>query len=119
MSGASQPVCLDPHAQAEALARALDGNGFTTTVLAKGGHQEYPCVLVASGPERAARVTECVYAAPEDGQWWFWGAPLASWEPLVPWEPLERIAPVSEINVTADTITHTLTSSRGVYGQRG
>jgi hypothetical protein len=113
MSGASQPVCVDPHAQAEALARALDGEGFTTTVLTKGGHQDHPCVLVASSPERLARETKCVYAAPEEGQWWFWVAPL------VPWEPLERIALISEIDVTADTITRALTCSRGVYGRRG
>jgi hypothetical protein len=108
MSGASQPVCLDPHAQAMALARALGGKGFTTIVLATGGHQEHPCVLVASGPERLARETECIYAAPEEGQWWFWGAPLFSWEPL------ERIAPVSEIDVTADKITCALTCSCGM-----
>jgi len=116
MSSASQPVCLDPHAQAGALAHALDSKGFTTAVLTKNGHQEHPCVVVASSPERLARETRCIYAAPEDGQWWFWVAPLVSWEPLVPWEPLERIAPISEIDVAADTITRALTSS---CGQRG
>lgn len=119
MSSASQPDCVDPHAQAKELARALDGKGFTTTVLTKGGHQDHPCVLVASSPERLARETKCVYAAPEEGQWWFWVAPPVSWEPLVPWEPLERIALINEIDVTADTITRALTCSRGVYGQRG
>jgi hypothetical protein len=38
MSSAGQPVCLDPHVQAEALAAALNGKGFTTALLTKNGH---------------------------------------------------------------------------------
>ena len=109
MSGAGQPVCLDldPHEQAGALAHALDGKGFTTILLTKNGHRMHPCVLVGSGRERHARVAECIYAAPEDGQWWFW------------WSSLERIAPVSEIGITADKVTCALTCSCGMCGQRG
>lgn len=109
MSGAGQPVCLnlDPHAQAEALAHALDGKGFTTIVLTKNGHRMHPCVLVASGPERHARAVECIYAAPEDGEWWFW------------WSSLDRIALVSETGVAVDMIACALTCSCGMCGQRG
>jgi hypothetical protein len=102
MNGTMQPVRLDPRIQVDALAATLNGKGFTATVFKTGGHQRHPCVKVASGPERHARMTEYIYAAPENGQWWFW------------WSSLEPIAPVSHICVTADKIARALTRSRAI-----
>jgi hypothetical protein len=95
MTSAVEPACPGPRAQAEALAEALRDKGLAATVLIYGGHQNHPCVQITGGqPE-----VEWVYAAPEDGHWWFW------------WSSLELIAPVSEVTIAADDIARTLTAA--------
>jgi len=98
MSRAAETISLDPRAQAEALAAALDGMGFTVTVLKSGGHQFHPCVQVSGGSHWQG--TECVYAAPEDGHWWFW------------WSSLELIAPIGEVTMAASEIASSLGGRR-------
>jgi len=94
MSRAAETVRLDPRVLAEALAGILNGKGFTTTVLKSGGHQHHPCVEIKGGKDWQG--TEWVYAAPEDGHWWFW------------WSSLELIAPVGEVTLAADEIARVL-----------
>jgi hypothetical protein len=107
MSGTVRPVYLNPGSQAEALGAALTGLGFTVEVLRRDGHHQHPCVVVNSGPARVVYRTEYVYAAPDDdGDWWFW-QPSAS-DPVA----MERIAPVSDVSVTADHVDRTLTRAR-------
>jgi len=65
--------------------------------------------MVASGPQRVVAAAEYVYAAPdESGQWWFWVSCSAQ-DPV----DLDRVAPVSEVSVTADHLARELTSARG------
>jgi hypothetical protein len=90
MSQAPEAVQPGPRAQAEALAEALAGKGFTVTILKSGGHRFHPCVLIASS--KRPHVADHVYVAPEDGQWWFW------------WSNLELIAPAGEVTIAADVI---------------
>jgi hypothetical protein len=97
MTSAAEPVALDPRAQAEALAGALRDNGLTATVLIYGGHQQHPCVEITGGRDWRGNEIEWVYAAPEDGHWWFW------------WSSLELIAPVSEVSIAADVIARAFT----------
>lgn len=92
-------VPFEPSVQAEALAEALAGQGFTTTVYKAGGHKTHPCVQVSWGAGRYR--TEYIYAAPDAGPWRFW------WSSLVP------IAPLSEIGQAADTIVRALTAGGG------
>jgi hypothetical protein len=103
----ADPVYLSPHAQAGALAGALEQRGFTAAKLtshAKGGH---PCVKVDSGPGRIVTAPGLVYAGPgDDGVWWFWLASQS--DPL----DLEPIALLSDISVTADAIDRALTRAR-------
>jgi hypothetical protein len=107
MSGTVRPVYLNPGSQAEALGAALTGLGFTTEVLRWRAHLHHPCVVVNSGPARVANRTEYVYAAPDDdGDWWFW-QPAATDSVA-----MERIAPLSDVSVTADHIDRTLTRAR-------
>jgi len=94
MSRAAETAWLGPRVQAEALAGILNGKGFTTTVLTGGGHQHHPCVEITGGPRWQG--TEWVYAAPEDGNWWFW------------WSSLELIAPVGEVTLAAEQIARAL-----------
>jgi hypothetical protein len=91
---------LEPRARAQELAEALASRGLPATVLRNGGHELHPCVLIARGRDGGP---ECVYAAPEDGQWWFW------------WYSLERIAPISEVATAAEEVTRVL----GCGGQPG
>lgn len=72
--------------QAEALATALREEGFVVMVLKKGAHQNHPCLLVATNRPTRHRLTEHIYLAPEDGQWWFWWG-----------DPLDRIAPIDQV----------------------
>ena len=95
MSRASETVSLDPRAQALILAQALTDRGFTVTVLRSEGHRIHPCVQISGGRLRA---TEWVYAAPEDGHWWFW------------WSSLELIAPIGQVTLAAREIAGTLRS---------
>jgi hypothetical protein len=107
MSGGIRPVYVHPGRQAEALGAALRGLGFTVTVLRTGPHQRHPCVTVDSGPLRIAYQTGYVYAAPGDGgDWWFWQPSAA--DVVV----MERIAPLSDVSVTADSVARTLTRAR-------
>jgi hypothetical protein len=98
MSRAPEAVQLDPRAQAEALAEVLRGKGLTVTVLIYGGHRDHPCVEITGGQDWQG--VEWVYAAPEDGHWWFW------------WSSLELIAPVGEVTLAADEIARTLQAAR-------
>jgi len=84
-------AAAEPRTRAEELAQALNGRGLTATVLRSGGHQIHPCVEITSGMG-----VEWVYAAPEDGHWWFW------------WSSMELIAPVSEVSAAADDIARAL-----------
>ncbi len=95
MSSIQQPPCPGPRGQAQELADALARRGLTATVLTQGGHRTHPCVYITS--PQASHPDECVYAAPEDGYWWFW------------WSTLDRIAPLSDITTAADDIAHVLT----------
>lgn len=107
MSGQVRPVYLNPAVQAEALGAALSRLGFTAEVLRRGGHQQHPCIVIRSGPGLVACRTEYVYAAPDgDGDWWFWQPSVAD---IV---AMERIAPVSEVSMTADVIARALTRAR-------
>jgi hypothetical protein len=94
MSRATGTVSLDPRAQALMLAQALTDRGFTTTVLQGEGHRIHPCVQISGGPRW--RGTEWVYAAPEDGHWWFW------------WSSLELIAPIGQVTMAARAIARAL-----------
>jgi len=107
MSGAVRPVYLHLGNQAQALGAALRRLGFTTMVLTSRAHRRHPCVTVGSGPDRAAHRVEHVYGAPDDdGDWWFW-RPSPD-DPVV----MERVAPLSDVSVTADAIARVLTSAR-------
>jgi len=113
VSGALRPVYLNPGNQAEALGAALTRIGFTASVLKTGAHQQHPCVVVDSGRSRLLWQTEYIYAAPDDdGSWWFWWSSLA---PLA----TERIAPLSDVSVTADRIAQTRSRARRLCGQAG
>jgi hypothetical protein len=113
MSGQVRPVYLHPGNQAVALGEALEKLGFTTEVLKSRAHQQHPCVVVDSGPERIVRATEYVYAGPDKaGQWWFWLS--SSLEDPVDLEP---VAPISDVSVTADHLARALTRAR-VHGLR-
>jgi hypothetical protein len=102
-------VYLHPASQAEALRAALAGLGFSAEVLKVGAHQQHPCVVVTSGPQRAVAATEYVYAAPdESGQWWFWVS-CSRQDPV----DLDPVAPISEVSVTADHLDRTLTRALG------
>ena len=94
MSRAAETVRLDPRVLAEALAGILNGRSFTATVLTGGGHQRHPCIEIKGGKDRQG--TEWVYAAPEEGHWWFW------------WSSLELIAPVGEVTLAAEQIARAL-----------
>ena len=94
MGGWLEPGWERAHVQADALANMLAAKGFVTVVYKTGGHQQHPCVKVTSGRWRLVQITEFIYAAPEDGAWWFW------WS----WESLERIVPVGEVSVAVDKI---------------
>ena len=108
MTGAVRPVYLNPGVQAQALGAALARLGFTVEVLKWRAHQRHPCVVVGSGPGRIVRATGYVYAAPDgDGQWWFWQSSCLA-DPV----GLERIAPLSDVSVTADTVARALTGTR-------
>jgi hypothetical protein len=112
VSGQVRPVYLHPAIQAGALGAALGRLGFTATVLTARDHQRHPCVVVDAGPGRAVRETAYVYAAPdEDGRWWFWRS--------VPGDPLatERVAPLSDVSVTADRVAREMTSARVIQGR--
>ncbi len=104
MSGPGKHAGPDPLAQAEALAKELNGASLTATVLRNHGHRFHPCVLIVAGQGRGA--ADCVYAAPDydagDGQWWFW------------WSWLEPIAPVSEVITTAEEIADAFTRACGI-----
>lgn len=89
MSRADNPAGPHPGAQVQALAAALTKAGLTTAVYRTGGHQECPCVWIASG---WARQPEVIYAAPDNGHWWFW------------WSSLDRIARLADVGRAADTI---------------
>lgn len=76
----------------DALGANLDRRGFMTTVMEGGGP---PCVRVVS--RVTAQLSENVYAAPaDDGSLWFW------------WSWAERIAPISDVGVTADKVARVL-----------
>ena len=87
-------IDAEPRARAEELAQALNGRGLTATVLKSGGHEIHPCVEIRGGKDWQG--VEWVYAAPEDGHWWFW------------WSSLDPIAPVSEVSTAADDIARAL-----------
>jgi hypothetical protein len=105
MSVAQQGTQVRPRARAEALAKALNQRGITTIVLATGGHQAHPCVqaalrrtwhLTGNVFAEQGRAT-FIYLAPDnDGRWWFW------------WPLLTPVAPATDIDTAADTITHAL-----------
>jgi hypothetical protein len=65
------------------------------------GHQRHPCVHIAG--RRGWHRAEYIYAAPEQGRWWFW------------WSSLDPIAPASDILATAETITRVLTPAQATY----
>jgi hypothetical protein len=94
MSSAKQDAPVGPCIQAEALADALRRKGFSTTVLAKGGHQRHPCVRVTN--RSVSQMSEDVYAADAEGQWWFW------------WSWTEPISRISDVQRVADAIAHVL-----------
>ncbi|MFF5206360.1 hypothetical protein [Streptosporangium sp. NPDC000396] len=52
--------------------------------------------LVATNPDASA-LSENIYAAPQEGTWWFW------------WSWNEKIAPVAEADAVAVRIRHVLT----------
>jgi hypothetical protein len=80
-------------AQLEALSVVLATRGFAATVMEGGGP---PCVNVVS--RELARLSEKVYAAPAgDGSLWFW------------WSWAERIAPIDDVDTTADRVARVLT----------
>jgi hypothetical protein len=91
---AHQQGRLDPRAQAKALVEALNDKGYNTTLLKTRTHQRHPCVEIKDGP--GWQGVEWVYAAPEDGHWWFW------------WSSLALIAPVAEVTLAAGEIARTL-----------
>ena len=94
MSSQKKQTALNPHVQADALADALAGKGFITTVLKTGGHRMHPCVRVSWGLHQ--RAAEYIYAAPDGGAWRFW------------WSRLEPIAPIRQVRHTADEIARVL-----------
>ena len=104
MSTTQQPAQMRPRAQAEALADALSHRGLTTVVLTKGGHQAHPCVhaihrrtwYLSDDIHAEQGRSTYVYLAPDNGQWWFW------------WPSLKRIAPATDIDRAADTVTRAL-----------
>jgi hypothetical protein len=105
MSGQVRPVYLHPGKQAEALCAALSRLGFTAELLKQGGHQQHPCIVVDSGPQRIVRAAECVYAGPDEaGQWWFWVSSSLD-DPV----DLEPVAPISDVSATADRLARALT----------
>ena len=63
-------------------------------------YQLHLCIRVSSGPHQKVRWTEYTYAAPEDGEWWFW------------WSSLERIEPITETRRAADKIAFVVGLSR-------
>lgn len=80
----------------DALGKDLGHRGFMTAVMAGGGP---PCVRVVS--RFAAQFSENVYAAPaDDGSLWFW------------WSWAERIAPIDDVEVTAEKVARVLRVSR-------
>jgi hypothetical protein len=93
MSSPDQPAQPNPRMQAHALAQELSRRGFTATVV-KSRNQQHPCVHIAA--RRGWHQAEYIYAAPDQGRWWFW------------WSSLEAIAPVSDLTATAETITGVL-----------
>jgi len=117
MSGQVRPVYLHPASQAEALAGALRGLGFKTTVWKSRDYMQHPCVVVDCGPERHLGRTEYIYAAPDpddrEGPWWFWRP--APDDPLV----MHPVAPISDVSVTADLVTRTATLFRITTSQAG
>jgi hypothetical protein len=92
MSGWLEPGWQAAHVQAEALADALNGKGFATVVYKDGGHLSNPCVQISNGSMWRMPGKEFIYAAPEDGVWWFW------------WSSMKRIAPAEQVSVAADRI---------------
>lgn len=97
---ATAPAGLKPRDAAESLADALADLGLTATVLATGGHQAHPCILIHSRPAAGGTPGipgDQVYLAPADeGGWWFWNSDL------------DPIAPAGEVVVAADMIATAL-----------
>jgi hypothetical protein len=93
----AEPV-LDPHIQAEELARLLTARGLITTVHKTGGHLLCPCIQVRAGRHQLTESTEYVYLVPDDntGQYWFWSSSM------------DPIAPATEVSVTADWVARLL-----------
>ena len=87
---------LIPRVQAEALARELRDRGLTATVVRARGHRDHPCVQVS----QAGQGTEWVYAAPDDGHWWF------------VWSSLEVIAPLAAVGYAAGRIAGAIARGR-------
>jgi hypothetical protein len=112
MTELATPVYINPAIQAEALAEALNQQGFQTDVWKWRDYLLHPCVVIRCGT-RHVQQTEYVFAAPEmggDDSWWFWR--ISPDDPLV----MERVAPVTNISATADLLARTLPQIREVSG---
>jgi hypothetical protein len=104
MSSPDQAAQPSPRQQARALARELTQRGFIATVV-RQRNQRHPCVHIAA--RRGWHQAEYIYAAPDQGRWWFW------------WSSLDPIAPISDLTATADTITGMLTPALAACRRAG
>lgn len=93
---AQQATELDPRAQVEALAGELSRRGFATTVTTSGA-QRHPSVRVAN--KKVTRLWEDIYAAPADGEWFFW------------WSWADRIGPITDLETAAQAIAYVLNAN--------
>ncbi len=97
-------ICEDTQtggiADLEKLAERLDGQTYSVSLVTGEGRR--PCLYVTN--RRAEQLAEFIYAAPADGdEWWFW------------WGWAERIAPVADLAGAAaavDRVLRMLTGNR-------
>jgi len=87
--------------QAHALADELSRRGFTAAMVRTRDHGKHPCVHIAA--RRGWHRAEYIYAAPDQGRWWFW------------WSSLDPIAPISDIPATAEKITRVLAPNQAAH----
>ena len=91
--------------QAHALADELSRRGFTAAMVRTRDHGKHPCVHIAA--RRGWHRAEYIYAAPDQGRWWFW------------WSSLAPIAPISDIPVAAEAIARVLTPALAASRRAG
>jgi hypothetical protein len=101
MSSPDRAAQVTAREQAHALAEELGRRGFTATVVRTRDHGKHLCVHIAA--RRGWHRAEYIYAAPDQGRWWFW------------WSSLDLIAPVSDIPVAVEKIIRVLAPNRAAH----